>query len=106
MTMDLFTSRGPRSSERANEIKAQVAAQLGLTEDATIMVTELTCFEEGCPPMETVIAVFQPGTEKLQFKLHCSIAEITAHDIREMCAKQIQTSIHTSREKNHGSCCS
>jgi len=102
MTMDLFTSRGPRSSERANEIKAQVAAQLGLTEDATIMVTELTCFEEGCPPVETVIAVFRPAMEKLQFKLHRPIAEITAHEIQRMCAKQIDS----ASEKNHGSCCS
>jgi hypothetical protein len=56
--------------------------------------------------VETVIAVFQPAMEKLQFKLHRSIEEITAHDIREMCAKQIDSSIHACREKNHGSCCS
>jgi hypothetical protein len=99
--MDLFSSRGPRYSGRANEIKAQVASQLGLAEDATIMVTELACVEEGCPPVETVIAIFQPATQKLQFKLHRSISEITEQDIQEMCEKQI----NQASEKNHGNCC-
>ena len=98
--MDIFSSRGPRSSERANEIKAQVAAALGLNEEATVMVSELACMEEGCPPIETVIAVFRPAMQKLQFRMHCPMAEITAHDIEEMCAQQIDS----SSEKRHGSC--
>lgn len=100
--MDIFSSRGPRSSERANEIKAQVAAELSLDEEATVMVSELACLEEGCPPVETVIAIFRPAMEKLQFRLHRTMAEITTHDIREMCAQQV----NSSSEKNHGSCCS
>ena len=99
--MDIFSSRSPRSSERTNEIKAQVAAALGLDEEATVMVSELACMEDGCPPVETVIAVFRPAMKKLQFRLHRPIAEITAHDIEEMCAQHVNSS-----EKNHGSCCS
>lgn len=99
--MDIFSSRSPRSSERSNEIKAQVAATLGLDEEATVMVSELTCMEEGCPPVETVIAVFRPAMEKLQFRLHRPISEITARDIEEMCAQPLN-----SLEKNHGNCCS
>jgi hypothetical protein len=100
--MDIFSSRNSRCSERSNEIKAQVAAALGLDEEATVMVSELTCMEEGCPPVETIIAVFRPATDKLQFRLHRPISEITAHDIEEMCAQQI----NSSSEKNHGNCCS
>jgi len=100
--MDIFSSRGPRSSERTNEIKAQVAALLGLGEEATVMVTELACMEEGCPPVETVIAVFRPGMSKLQFRLHRPISEITAHDIEEMCTQQV----NSSSENNHGTHCS
>jgi len=100
--MDLFSSRGPRYAERANEIKAQVAVVLGLDEEATVMVSELACMEEGCPPVETVIAVFRPAVQKLQFRLHRPIAEITTRDIEEMCAQQV----NSSSEKNHGSCCS
>jgi hypothetical protein len=99
--MNIFSSHGPRYSERASEIKAQVATELGLDEEATVMVSELACKEEGCPPIETVIAVFRPAMQKLQFRLHRSIAEITAHDIHEMCAQQV----NSSSEKNHGNCC-
>jgi hypothetical protein len=100
--MDIFSLRGPRSSERTNEIKAQVAAALGLGEEATVMVSELACMEEGCPPVETVIAVFRPAVNKLQFRLHRPISEITAHDIEEICAQQV----NPASEKNHGNCCS
>ena len=100
--MDIFSSRGARSSERSNEIKAQVTAALVLDEQATVMVSELACMEEDCPPIETVIAVFRPDMERLQFRLHRPIAEITAHDIEEICAQQV----NSSSEKNHGNCCS
>jgi hypothetical protein len=100
--MDIFSSRGPRSSERTNEIKAQVAAVLGLDEEATVMVSELACMEEGCPPVETIIAVFRPATDKIEFRLHRPISEITAHDIEEMCVQQV----NSSSEKNHGTHCS
>ena len=100
--MDIFSSRSPRSSERSNEIKAQVTALLGLGGEATVMVTELACMEEGCPPVETIIAVFRPAMDKLQFRLHRPISEVTAHDIEEMCAKQV----NLSSENNHGTHCS
>jgi hypothetical protein len=100
--MDIFSSRSSRSSERSNEIKARVAAALALDEEATVMVSELTCMEEGCQPIETVIAIFRPAMDKLQFRLHRPIAEITAHNIEEMCAPHV----NSSSENNHGSCCS
>ena len=100
--MDIFSSRNSRSSERSNEIKAQVAAALGLGEEATVMVSELACMEEGCPPVETIIAVFRPAKDKLQFRLHRPISEITAHDIEEMCAQKV----NSSSENNHETHCS
>jgi hypothetical protein len=99
--MNLFSYRSSHSSERSNEIKAQVSVALGLDDEATVMVSELACMEEGCPPVETIIVVFRPAMDKLQFRLHRPISEITAHDIEEMCAQQV----NSSSEKNHGSCC-
>ena len=98
--MNLFSGRGSRSSKRTTEIKAQVATELGLDEDATVLVSELACMEEGCPPVETVVAVFRPAMPKLQFRLHRPIEEITAHDIHEMCSQQV----NSTSEKNHGNC--
>ena len=39
--MNQFFARGFRSSKRTTEIKAQVATELGLGEDVTVLVSEL-----------------------------------------------------------------
>jgi hypothetical protein len=46
--------------QRAAELARLVRDRLGLTEDATVTVQQLTCREPGCPPIETVIAVLGP----------------------------------------------
>jgi hypothetical protein len=100
--MDIFSSRSScDSSGCASAIKAQVAAELALDEDATVLVTELACMEEGCPPIETVIAVFHPNKPKVQFRLHRSMSDITTSDIQRMCAQQINSGL----ENSHGSSC-
>jgi hypothetical protein len=99
--MDLFSGRSPRTSDHTSEIKAQITAALGLNDEATIMVSELACMEEGCPPIETVIAVFRPAMEKIQFRLHRPIAEITTHDIEQMCAPYMTS----TTEEDDGNCC-
>ena len=85
--MDLFARKSPVKSARSQEIKARVAALVELSDDATMMITELTCQDEDCPEVETVIAVFRPGLEKLQATLHCSIDEITEDDIERFCRR-------------------
>lgn len=52
----------------------------GLTEDGPSMASELACFEEDFQPVETVLAVFEPAREKLQFKLHRPMAEVIEDD--------------------------
>ena len=83
--MDLFAKRSPEKSERTREIKAAVAAGLGLGEDATVMVTELNCQDDDCPEVETVIAIFRPDVEKIQKTFHCAIGEITDDEIERFC---------------------
>ena len=85
--MDLFAKKNPLKSARSQEIKARVAILLDLCDEATVMVTELTCHDEDCPEVETVIAVFRPDREKVQATLHCSIDEITEDEIERFCRK-------------------
>jgi len=99
--MNLFSSRTSGSAEKSNAIKVQIAKELNLDDQATVMVSELACMEEGCPPVETVIAVFRPSMQKIEFRFHHPIVEITAHDICEMCARHITS----SSENHHGNCC-
>jgi hypothetical protein len=62
--MNLFGGRRTIDSEQAERIKSLGCVRLwALSDDTTVMVTELECREPGCPPIETVVAVLEgPGT--------------------------------------------
>ncbi len=62
----------PRSSREARaRVKEWVFSALALDRDTVaVMVTELTCLEPGCPPLETVIAVMDGVRPPWQYKLH------------------------------------
>jgi len=69
-------SRNPGDSAR---VRALVRTAIPDT-DVTILVTELTCTEPGCPPTETVIALMHPGAPR-QYKIHKPLVDVTASDI-------------------------
>ncbi len=62
-------------------VKDWVAANFALAEDVTVMVTELRCTEEGCPPIETVIAILDTPGSPRQYKVYKPLAEVSAADI-------------------------
>ncbi len=51
-------------------------------EEYTTMVTELQCKEEGCPPIETVIALLK-GKSKEMKKIHKALEEVTYNDVEK-----------------------
>ena len=65
-------------------IKQWVKETWELSQTSTVMVSELQCSEPGCPPRETIIAVFAAGEVSQQFKLHKAICDVTAQDIRAL----------------------
>jgi hypothetical protein len=80
------------SNERAAAIAAvknAVNLHLGLGEDDYVMVTELRCAEEGCPPLETVVAVMRKDRPKQAYKIHKPIGVITAADLQDLFAKSV-----------------
>jgi len=62
-------------------IKGWVAESFQLAEDVAVMVTELRCTEEGCPPIETVIAILDTPGQPRQHKVYKPMAEVTAEDV-------------------------
>lgn len=78
---------GPVRTNKATEIKAWVRELLPLAPETTILVTELTCTEPGCPPLETVVAVLKGPGENVQQKIHRSVVEITKEDIATLCER-------------------
>ena len=90
--MDLFAQRNPKKMKRTQEIKARVTQLLSLSDDVTVMVTELNCQDDDCPEVETVVAIFEPGKSKIQTTLHSSVEEITDAEIDGFCRNAQNTS--------------
>lgn len=72
---------GGGAAATARRIKDWVREILAPGDDVTILVSELTCSEPGCPPVETVIALFRGKEEPTKHKIHKPSAEVTRDDI-------------------------
>ena len=78
-------SSKPRTNlNKVRKIKEALGETLSIQNNATITVTEITCLEEGCPPVETVVALLKVGSDPLQHKIHKSVAEFIAADLTEI----------------------
>lgn len=76
----LGLSRG-KPDGNAGRIKDLVRTRFGLDDEATLMVSELRCHEDGCPDVETVIAVMGAAADKLTWKISKPMAQVDAGDI-------------------------
>lgn len=77
--MNLFSPKA--SSGNGANVKDWIREALGLGENTVVMVSELQCMEEGCPPIETVIAVMGTASDKRIFKIHKPIDDVTELDV-------------------------
>lgn len=84
----LFTKKSPRPNiEKIHKIKQIIREAVNVSDNAVITVNEIACLEEGCPPIETVVAVLQSNSPTLQSKIHKPINEVQADDLKEVCKK-------------------
>lgn len=58
---DILGLSGPPQSADVKRIKSLVRDQWGVPEDVVVMVSELHCHEDGCPDVETIIALMPGG---------------------------------------------
>lgn len=79
----MFDSRNDSSrADKNRAVKAWTRSALRLHEDVSVLVSELTCTEPGCPPLETVIAVLEEGGVHRQFKVHRALADLSEEEVR------------------------
>ena len=71
--------------EKIRNIKEALGSALSLPEETAVTVTELTCLEEGCAPIETVVALLQPNAPPRQHKIHKSTDTVDAEDLMQIC---------------------
>ena len=82
--MFIGSSKPKTDLNKVRKIKEALGETLSIQNNATITVTELTCLEEGCPPVETVVALLKVGSDPLQHKIHKPGAEFKAADLTEI----------------------
>ena len=82
--LNLFVKNQKKEVDSIIKIKNWVRETFKLTEYETVLITELKCYEEGCPPVETVIVVLRGGTGKEQYKFHKRMDEISFEDIKNI----------------------
>ncbi|GAA2348164.1 hypothetical protein [Streptomyces violaceusniger] len=72
----------PGQSPQLRELRQSVRRLLGLDDDTAVVIRQLACAEPGCPPLETVIAVFPMNGRARRWTLHATVAEIAEDDLR------------------------
>lgn len=82
LRLDQDPAAAQRATERRAAARGWTCAALALGESATVLVTELSCAEPGCPPREVVIAVFAPHAPRRQCRIHCALADLDEARVR------------------------
>lgn len=79
--INLSGTRPKHERNQVMQIKQWAIESFELTEDTSVLVTELQCTEEGCPPLETVIAILEGPGQTRQYKLHKALVEVALSDV-------------------------
>ncbi len=83
--MSLFKKqRVTTNPQQLQQIKAWTYDILALSTDIPISISQLQCHEQGCPPIETVIAVM--GQPPQTFKIHAAAVDLNYDTVAEALA--------------------
>jgi nitrate reductase delta subunit len=75
-----FIKKSSANGETLDRVRAWTRARFALTEDETVMVSEVACAVPGCPPVETHL-VFWTASGRRHFKIFKPLAEVVEDDL-------------------------
>jgi hypothetical protein len=75
-----FIKKSGANGEALDRVCAWTRARFALTEDETVMVSEVACAVPGCPPIETHL-VFWTARGRHHFKIFKPLAEVVENDL-------------------------
>jgi nitrate reductase molybdenum cofactor assembly chaperone NarJ/NarW len=75
-----FTTKSPDRAGALARVRGWTKARFALTDDETVMVSELACSVPGCPPIETHV-VFWTLAGRHHFKIFKPLAQVTEDDL-------------------------
>jgi len=76
-----WVKRNPEHGEALERVRQWTRARFSLSEQATVLVSELACGMPGCPPLETVIAFWSDGNKRHHWKVFKPVAEVVEGDL-------------------------
>ncbi len=75
-----FIKKSRGDSEASERLRAWTRARFGLTEDETVMVSEVACAVPGCPPIETHL-VFWTERGRHHYKIFKPLTDVIEDDL-------------------------
>ena len=69
--------------DHTQRVKDLVRNTWGIDDNVVIMVSELKCHEDGCPDVETVIALMPENQNPTKIKIESPIAEVDPSTIKK-----------------------
>jgi nitrate reductase delta subunit len=75
-----FKRKTPNDGEALDRVRDWTRARFALTDDETVMVSEVACSVPGCPPIETHL-VFWTGAGRHHFKIFKPLADVVEDDL-------------------------
>jgi hypothetical protein len=77
----IFGHPDVRRSAALKAIKGWARTLFRAEEEDVVIANELRCTEEGCPPLEVVVALLRPGAPPLQVRVHKPAVDVNEDDI-------------------------
>ena len=74
-----FSKKSPGNSVALDRVRDWTRTRFALTEDDTVMVSEIACSVPGCPPIETHL-VFWTTAGRHHFKIFKPLADVVEDD--------------------------
>ena len=73
--------KAPEYHEALVRVREWTRERFKLSDDATILVSEIACGLPGCPPLETVVAFWTADETRHHFKVFKPVLEVTPDDL-------------------------
>jgi nitrate reductase delta subunit len=75
-----FSKKSPGDGAALDRVRDWTRARFALTDDETVMVSEVACSVPGCPPIETHL-VFWTDAGRHHFKIFKPLATVVEDDL-------------------------
>ena len=76
-----FRRKPPGQAAAAEQVREWTRARFALPQDAAVMVAGGSCAVPGCPPLETVVALWTGTDTRHHFKVFKPLVEVVADDL-------------------------